>query len=353
MGDLEFHPGMKRQVRAGTPQQQGISSYRLAQEALTERDFGRALDLGRHCQTETQLARRVYPEWLTGIREFLVREGVAESELRGEEDDVLAKVLMPTGRPPDTDQDCVPFDAAIERFAAACAAGDAEVASSELEEARQIWLLVHDRVTDHITGMFDIVFRRVGEDRIGDVWDELMQDWYSSRDAYDPALRPWPESLQILLPDTTESLRGHMTGLSRSGDIEVIEESDRWIFRFEPCGSGGRTVKGDPDEGSPPRAEPPFNFAVTTRPHDWAWGKEGVCLYCVHCCQLQERVPIQKFGYPVRVVDPPIWPADRETGLCTWSVYKDPALVPTEAWERVGAVAPPDRRTGEEHGSEA
>jgi hypothetical protein len=95
-------------------------------------------------------------------------------------------------------------------------------------------------------------------------------------------------------------------------------------------------IKGDPDQGSPPRAEPPFNFAVTKEAHDWSWGKKGVCLYCVHCCQLQERVPIQKLGYPVRVVDPPTWPADRETGLCTWYVYKDPSLVPDEAFRRVG-----------------
>ncbi len=82
--------------------------------------------------------------------------------------------------------------------------------------------------------------------------------------------------------------------------------------------------------------EPPYNYAVTEGKYDWAWNTEGICLYCVHCCQLQEREPIRRLGYPVRVVDPPVWPAEGSK-KCTWYVYKDPALVPEAAYERVGA----------------
>ena len=68
-----------------------------------------------------------------------------------------------------------------------------------------------------------------------------------------------------------------------------------------------------------------------------------MCLYCVHCCRLQEQIPIERFGYPVRVVDPPTWPAAREggdVGVCTWMIYKDPASVPDQAYRRVGARKP-------------
>ena len=74
--------------------------------------------------------------------------------------------------------------------------------------------------------------------------------------------------------------------------------------------------------------------------HDWSWGQAGVCLYCVHCCQLQERIPIRRFGYPLRVIEPPLWPEARGEGRCTWTIYKDPAMVPAEAYERVGETKP-------------
>ena len=61
----------------------------------------------------------------------------------------------------------------------------------------------------------------------------------------------------------------------------------------------------------------------------------------MHCCQLQERAPIARLGYPVRVVEPPVWGTAEPRGYCTWSVYKDPRLVPPEAYRRVGAAEPP------------
>jgi GntR family transcriptional regulator, transcriptional repressor for pyruvate dehydrogenase complex len=47
-----------------------------------------------------------------------------------------------------------------------------------------------------------------------------------------------------------------------------------------------------------------------------------------------------RLGYPVRVVEPPVWGTTESRGYCTWSVYKDPQLVPAEAYRRVGAIKP-------------
>jgi hypothetical protein len=94
-------------------------------------------------------------------------------------------------------------------------------------------------------------------------------------------------------------------------------------LRFAPCGSGGRIRAGQA-------------FGVTQRRYDWAWNETGVCHYCVHCCVLQQLSPIRRLGYPARVVDPPLQPGDR----CTWTVYRDPSLVPDEAYRRVGQRKP-------------
>lgn len=276
---------------------------------------------------------------MLAARRFLVREGLAPDLLGEEEGRVLGNLRMPDGSSFDLERGWSAFTSAIERFAEACEGARSREALTLLEEARETWRGSHDRACDWVYGLIDVAARRLGEDRVVDMWDEMMGELYASRDRYDVDRTPWSASAEALLLDTLETFRGHLSGPGRMGDVEVTEEPDRWVIRFEPCGTGGRTYRTDP-EGGPPRMEPPFNYAVTTRPHDWSWGKEGVCLYCVHCCQLQERVPIAKFGYPVRVVDPPVWPEARESGRCTWSVYKDPSLVPDEAYARVGEERP-------------
>jgi len=35
-----------------------------------------------------------------------------------------------------------------------------------------------------------------------------------------------------------------------------------------------------------------------------------------------------------------VWGTTEPRGYCTWSIYKDPALVPAEAYRRVGAIRP-------------
>jgi hypothetical protein len=92
-------------------------------------------------------------------------------------------------------------------------------------------------------------------------------------------------------------------------------------------------------EHTPPRTEPPFNFGVTKEKHDFAWNKKGVCYYCSNCCVVLQLKPIDAFGYPVRVVEPPTYPSNI-AAKCTWHIYKDPANVPERYYEDVGRRKP-------------
>ena len=52
---------------------------------------------------------------------------------------------------------------------------------------------------------------------------------------------------------------------------------------------------------------------------------------------------MDRFGYPVRVIDPPSYGArDAEGNLekCQWQMFKDPTKVPEEYYERVGRTKP-------------
>ena len=129
---------------------------------------------------------------------------------------------------------------------------------------------------------------RIGETFVGELWDVLLAGMYDrATKVYDPANVSWAQSVERLLLDIFEATRGHLTGPRRDGAFSVAEDDDRWVIRFAPCGSGGRTYECGPSSRS-----------VTTEPHDWAWNTTGVCLYCAHCCQLQQRSPIARLGFP-------------------------------------------------------
>jgi hypothetical protein len=97
---------------------------------------------------------------------------------------------------------------------------------------------------------------------------------------------------------------------------------------------------GDPMEGSPPRTEPPYSWGVTKEKQDLSWNKKGICYYCTHCCAVMQLKPIDAFGYPVRVVEPPTTDPLDTTKRCTWHIYKDPKAVPDRYYEDVGRQKP-------------
>ncbi len=223
--------------------------------------------------------------------------------------------------------------------AAAILAGASD-AAERVEAARASWQGTHDDAVDVLYGVLDIAVRREGEKCLRDIWDLLLRDWYDAHARrLDVRLQDWAESARQLRMAILDGFHAHLSGPDRLGDIGFIEEEDRWGYRFAPCGSGGRTMSDATSDGGA-RPGPPYGFAVTTEKHDWAWNTVGVCLYCVHCCLLNELTPIDRLGYPTRVIDPPVWPDDRADPTCTWWVYKDPSLIPDAVYRRVGRERP-------------
>lgn len=315
------------------------SVYARAYAALRRGDTAAVRELTDQILDEAAEARDLFPRFIARARDYLLARGLAPEDLRAEEER-LGALLDPDAQGVDAAAAWQALRAAAGEVVRCCADGRAQEAAGRLDEARRAWCTAHDRACDWVYGLLDVAFRRLGEEVIGSMWDALMGDLYATRDAYAPAVRPWPDSVQALLTDAVASLRGHLSGQARLGEVDVVEETDRWLVSFDPCGSGGRTHRPDTTSDGMARMEPPYDFAVTTGRHDWAWQREGVCLYCVHCCQLQERVPIRRFGIPLRVIDPPAWPGSRHGGKCTWSIYKRPEDIPASAYTRVGLQKP-------------
>ena len=210
----------------------------------------------------------------------------------------------------------------------ACLAGGRQTASELVERFRSAWVTVHDRFCDIVCALFSLAAEELGESVVGAMWDDAIGDMYPTRDEYATDRRPGPNRSSCCSPMPRYRFVGISAGRGAPERCRCSEEEDRWVFRFEPCGSGGRTMRADANADGAARVGPPFGFRVTTQEHDWAWRTKGVCLYCAHCCQLQERASITRLGYPVRVVEPPVWGTTEPRDYCTWSVYKDPPACP-------------------------
>jgi hypothetical protein len=173
------------------------------------------------------------------------------------------------------------------------------------------------------------VAQRFGEDALDPCYRHVLEPYIQERYMpYDLRGRDYEDTLWRNLYTTFEAMRGHLCGPGRRGEVELAEDDEKWVVSFDPCGSGGRTLR-----------EQPYRFGVTERPHDWSWNEAGVCHYCAHCCFALELLPAERWGHPVRVVDPPRYPDEAEK-KCTWTIYKSLEAIPEAAYRRIGRAKP-------------
>lgn len=336
-------PFLGRDARAGSWAELARGTYRVIAEAVAAGEWDVACQLIPITILEAEELHDIYGSWPAEVYDWLLERGVSHDAAFAERRRVWALLGNPDEPPPWEDQ-WSHYLLLTARAAELAAAQDSSAAAA-VEEAREHWRSAHDTAVDYIYGMIDACVRLLGEQSVPEVWDHLMSPWYD-----DHARRlslenqPWSESSRQLMLAIVDGFHGHLAGRDRVGDVELIEEDDRTGFRFAPCGSGGRVMRDDTTAGAP-RMDEPFGFSVTQEAHDWSFGEKGVCTYCVHCALLNMIMPIDRLGYPTRVIEPPVWPASRgggQAGDCTWWVYRDPSLVPDEVYTKVGRS--PDRR---------
>jgi hypothetical protein len=329
------HP-LLGEVRADPLPGQGRSTWALAVAAVGEGRGEDAAALAGFARTEAREAYELYRGWIDALPGAIVALGGDAGRVAAAGEEIAAATGV--AGPADADRRWEDFTAATEAAQGLCRADEPEPAIGALETARVTWLAGHDRLHDHICAQFDLAARELGEAWIGELWDRLLGDLYAGRGRMLEDESGPGGAVGTLVLDVAAALRGHLSGAGRDGSVEVVEEAERWRVTIPFCGSGGRTYESrEPGSDGPgaPRA------GMTTAPHPWAWEAEGVCLYCAHCCRLQQGVPVETLGRPLRVVEPPRWPRDRDKPVCNWYVYKDESAIPASAWEQVGATPPP------------
>lgn len=209
-------------------------------------------------------------------------------------------------------------------------AGRKEEAKAMVDYFRTEFLVVHDIYVQYVQDILAFIAKNFGEDQVEAAFRAALGTWFKERyEAYN----------QMTLDDrvrlTAEGMRCHLDGPERQGDFTLIEEEKRFVYKWDPCGSGGALRR---------RAEASGQQVETAKEaHDWTWGKKGVCLYCSHCSMVNEILPIENFGYPNRITEYPEKPGD----ACTWYIYKNPDDIPEEYYARIGKNKPAPRNQSE------
>ncbi|MFN3002521.1 hypothetical protein [Mycolicibacterium wolinskyi] len=330
---VAYEPSLGRNARVGDWAELARGTFRSAIECAERHDWEAAAQLVEVSVLEADELRDIYDRWPEATLHWIRAHGAGAADLES----AVARLagLLGSQAVAGIGPRWPTYLGAVTDAARACRDQDPEAAAL-IEAARLVWQHIHDHAVDRVAGMIDIAVKLVGEQSLGALWDFLMSDWYEIHARrYSLDNQPWTESAHQLMIAIVDGFHAHLTGTARQGDIELISEPGRTGFRFAPCGSGGRSLDGRITEGTP-RSGAPYGFAVTTEPHDWAWNTVGICSYCVHCCQLNEVMPIDRLGYPTRVIDPPTWTPTDPTTSCTWWVYHDPADVPDHIYHRVG-----------------
>jgi hypothetical protein len=342
---VEFSDLLGRRVRKGNWEDQKVSTYRKIREAVHDGRWDDAARLANYFVDEANVCFTLYRQWIGDLGAFLRENGISQEELDRIDATILEKLALPDGSPFESRRHWDRFLAQVEELVAHVYREQADAALAKLDEAKETWRQCHDRDVDHTYGLMHEIVERLGESALGPMWDRVLLPLFAWRyEKFDVDKHAWDEALEVLMLVACEAMRGHLVGPGRTGDFELIETEDRFILRFDPCGSGQRTIRGDWIEGTPPRMEPPYGWSVSRERHSWNHFQKGVCHYCTHCIRLMEEMSIDRFGYPVRTVDPPIYPdTERDPAKrqkCQWEMFKDPTQVPEEYYERVGRKKP-------------
>jgi len=189
--------------------------------------------------------------------------------------------------------------------------------------------LIHDIGCDWAWALLTIIAREWGEAILDEVLRVTEEPWVTAR--YEK-LKEMSVADSLCL--TIEGMRGHMSGPNRIGSITVAEESDRFVLSFDACGTGGRMRRGDLIAGSGSRLEAPYHFLNIEGAYNWTWNRKGVCAYCAHCAVVNQILPIERLGRPMRMTEYPENPND----ACRWVIYKNPDGFPDKAFINVGKI---------------
>ncbi|GAB4550249.1 MAG: hypothetical protein OHK0023_15870 [Anaerolineae bacterium] len=311
-----------RTLRLDSIETIGISSQTLAEEAIRAGRDDEARTLIAYFLGEMQIMHKIMTTWLQDILRYMIEKSGAQ---QGMDTSISAAVLRVWNAVP---LGIAPRDRCLE----ALSAGKRDEAIDWLDKMRLEFKNPHDVIVAWVQDMLSYCAATWGEESVLETILHTHQSIWGDRYAAWDQMTPW-EKVAL----TVEGMRGgHFSGARRRGDVQVSEETDRFVISFDPCGSGGVLRRGDPETGRGPH--PITEHGTNREAHLWTWQKTGVHWYCSHCAIAMEWLPGRKRGHPLRPLDHTL---DHDAP-CVWYVYKDEKQTRAYHYPRTGLIKPED-----------
>jgi len=133
---MGFSDIIGRRVRLGDWQDQKISTYRKIHEALDEGRFEDAIELAAYFVDEGKVCWVLYRQWILDLEGFLTDQGATADELAAVTKQIEDAIVLPDGRPFDSDAHWAQFNALIDEVTAYCEQGDAAAAKPMTSDCR-------------------------------------------------------------------------------------------------------------------------------------------------------------------------------------------------------------------------
>ena len=251
---LEYSPAVGRRVRLGSWEDQKISTYRKIREALEESRWDDAAELCNYFVDEASVCFAIYRQWIPDLNGFLAENGVPRDEIDAANAEIVAKLDLPDGRALGSVPPVARLPLRRSRSSSHSPTARTRAAAlAKLDEPEgDLAPLPRPRRRPHLRA--DERDRRAASARARSARCGTRCCCRSSPGATRSSTStstPGKRALETLMLVACEAMRGHLVGPERTGDFELIETEDRYILRFDPCGSGGRTIRGDWIEGTP------------------------------------------------------------------------------------------------------
>ena len=117
--------------------------------------------------------------------------------------------------------------------------------------------MMHDSMCSFVDDALTYVAKHLGEEEV----------YKTLRERYKPVISRWLDDT----PNTEESLRrGIEFQRGHGGITTVTEETDKYVVKCDPCGSGGQLRRNKA-------------VGLTEGAYPWTWGRRCVAIYCIHC----------------------------------------------------------------------
>ncbi len=220
-----------------------------------------------------------------------------------------------------------------ERILQQLKAGEKEKAIELCEEMSESRIILHDFFADSCVALWSFIGEHMGEGKVEEMFRYVF-DQSATRQFYDLAVAQSPPHLTALL--LAKSWRAHSCfGKGEfPAKFRITEDSQKFSFHLEPCGSGARLwQRGWYEEGKGGKR--------SEKAWPWTYNREGLPYYCIHCSFLNEILPYEsEYGSLMWIVDPLGGPFKK----CVWHVYKDVNDIPEKYYQRMALHRKPVKK---------